>query len=365
VTAPSSPVERSTGFYAPELDGLRAVAVGLVLVSHFSPTLARLADWGSFGVRLFFVLSGFLITHLLLRARERIDTGTGAVGGELGVFFVRRIFRLWPVFFAALIGAYALKIELTRDTFFWHALFASNHLVFHLQSWPGQLSHFWTLAVEQQFYFVWPFVVLVVPLGRLPWVLVGMCLAGPAFRALVLFSHFSEPSFAHILLPGCLDLFGLGGAIAWAWRHGRLGHLLSVKNLRLLLLAFGLWLALGALLKPSEMPSYFWCVADTTVQSVGFAALLVFLLRTPGGRLAGFLRSRPLAYLGRISYGIYIYHNFMHRIGPSVLRRLTGENYFSSEPAHVLFLVSLTLVFAVVSFHFFEEPVRKLGRRLL
>ena len=102
---------RSTGFYAPELDSLRCLAVGAVFITHFSWTLKSYADWGVTGVRLFYVLSGFLITHLLFRARARCEAGQLGATLALRQFFVRRIFRLWPLYYASLAAAYLLQVD--------------------------------------------------------------------------------------------------------------------------------------------------------------------------------------------------------------------------------------------------------------
>ena len=103
----SQATRRSTEFYAPALDGLRCFAVLGVLFVHFSPTLRGMMDTGSWGVRLFFVLSGFLITRSLLQTRKHVDAGQTSIQSALRAFFIRRIFRLWPVYFFCLAIAYA------------------------------------------------------------------------------------------------------------------------------------------------------------------------------------------------------------------------------------------------------------------
>lgn len=359
---PAAPA-RSTGFYSAELDSLRCLAVGGVMIAHFSPTLAKFAAWGDLGVRLFFVLSGVLISLVLLRARERIAAGQSRAAA-LRHFFIRRIFRLWPLYFASLVLAYALKLDGTESGIFWHLGFATNYYVFLHHDWPVLLSHYWTLAVEQQYYIVWPFAFLLLPRRWLPVLLLATYIAGPASRAYHALSPNAAPLFDYVLLSSNLDYFALGGGVAWLRHSGRLEALLSRRSLRALLLAAGCWILLGSWLMYQDLRPAYWVVYDGLLQGIGFAASIVFLLQHPDSLAGRVLRLPALVYLGQISYGIYIFHNFMHRIGPSVLRHTWGTNYFASETAHVLFLSALSLLAAAVSYHLFEAPIRRLGQRL-
>lgn len=354
--------DRSTGFYAPELDGLRCVAVAMVMITHFSPTLSRVADWGNIGVRLFFVLSGFLITTVLLRSRDRVDAGKSTRWAALDRFFSRRIMRLWPVYFLCLFLAYAFHVSGTYTSIWWHALFATNHYVYTNRDWPTLLSHFWTLAVEQQFYVIWPVVLLWIPLRAVPPLLLGVALVGPLSRGFLVLTGATTPDFVGVLLPCCLDLFALGGAIAWALRHERPRWLPARLDRGWISAALVLWLVVGTALRCYGRTIPGWPVYDGWIQAIGFASLIAFVIQHPENRFCGILRHPWVVYLGQISYGIYIYHNFMHRIGPALLRRVIGQNYFESETVHVLYLTALSVTVAALSYHVFENPLRKLGR---
>ncbi len=363
----SQATRRSTEFYAPALDGLRCFAVLGVLFVHFSPTLRGMMDTGSWGVRLFFVLSGFLITRSLLQTRKHVDAGQTSIQSALRAFFIRRIFRLWPVYFFCLAIAYAFNIELTRQTIWWHLLMATNQYVFHMQSWSytGLLSHFWTLAVEQQFYIFWPFVILFAPKRRMDLLLLAVLIAGPFSRELILAMRWSNLVTLYTPLACCLDFFAIGGAVAWGHDEGWLDRFASTLRLRLLLMLAAGWLLWGTLLLKIDgrYPAH-WPVYDPLFQALGFAALIVYLLQRPEGLIGRCLRFRAFVYLGEISYGIYIIHNFMHRFGPSLLHHIWGINYFPNELAHVIYYIALSITAAAASYHFFEKPVRRWGRRL-
>ncbi len=149
-----------SGSYRPQLDGLRAIAVMAVVFQHFAPSgWSKVIPWGGLGVTLFFVLSGYLITGILLKGREE--------PGMLRHFYIRRALRIFPVYYATLLIAALLAIPPVRETFWWHAFYLSNVLFALKNSYFGAVSPFWSLAVEQHFYLIWPWVVLFVPRKRL------------------------------------------------------------------------------------------------------------------------------------------------------------------------------------------------------
>lgn len=363
VAAPAE--DRSTGFYAPALDGLRCFAVCSVFFEHFSATLVHFAEWGQWGVRLFFVLSGFLITRLLLETRVRIEAGRQSFGRALKTFFIRRVFRLWPVYYLCLAAAYILNLDVTRDTIWWHVLMASNWYVFHSQSWPGIISHFWTLAVEQQFYLFWPFVILFCRKRWLDLVLLAVLTAGPLARETLLFIGGTPLNVIYTPLPCCLDFFAVGGGIAWGHKSGWLARVTTTLRLRLLLVPFLGWLVYGSILKYAGYPlPPHWPVYDPLIQALGFGATIVYLLHRPDGLASRCLSLSPFVYVGQISYGLYIIHNFMHWFAPGLLFHTLGIRYMPNELAHVAYYIILTTVIAAISHQFFEDPVRRWGRHL-
>src|SRR6478735_4517700 len=129
----------------PQLDGLRAIAVGCVMAFHFIPGVEQIAPLGSIGVRLFFVLSGFLITRILLASREQ-DLATATKS-----FYIRRSLRIFPVFYLVLAITWAMNIGPVRSTIGWHVTYLTNAYLFDRGSWHGSISHLWSLAVEEQF----------------------------------------------------------------------------------------------------------------------------------------------------------------------------------------------------------------------
>jgi peptidoglycan/LPS O-acetylase OafA/YrhL len=155
--------------YMPQLDAIRAAAIFLVMIQHWAPTLTQIAPWGGIGVRCFFVLSGFLITGILLRARDLIDAARTTRGFQVRQFYIRRSLRIFPIYYLTLIVACALGLQVVRDTFWWHAGYLSNFYIASTGIWHGYISHLWSLSVEEQFYLIWPALILAAPRRWIPW----------------------------------------------------------------------------------------------------------------------------------------------------------------------------------------------------
>lgn len=348
-----------------ELDGLRFFAVTGVMAVHFSPGwLAKLGPWGTWGVRFFFVLSGFLITQLLLSARTRVDAGRSRARGEFFQFCIRRALRLWPTYFLAIIGAAAVGLTYARDMLPWNLFFAGNYYIVRHDAWPQLMTHLWTLAIEQQFYLLWPLLILLAPPGVIVTALRVLIVAGPLFRmAETAWGAGETVRFA--LLPSCVDYFAWGGLLAWTLsRTGERAPPISARACGWLAgLAFALCFAGfhgGAV---SFIP-LFWPALEGSMIAIGSALLIWHCAAPQDSWLKAGARFPVFAYLGRISYGIYLYHNFAHWAGPGLLRRVTGERYLSHEWAHVLYYVMLTVAISAASWHLLEKPLERLRHRL-
>jgi peptidoglycan/LPS O-acetylase OafA/YrhL len=304
----------------PQLDGLRAFAVLAVLVSHFGlgprlEGLARAADWGHLGVRLFFVLSGFLITRLLLERRRAIDAGVQSASSAIGRFYARRFLRIFPVFYACLLVTAILGVGHMREVVWRHAAYLSNFDgTLFAPAGAGRLlrdptsAHFWSLAVEEQFYLFWPALILFLPHRRTVQVIAGMIAFASVWRALwfVLGARFHS---AH--LPACLDTLGIGALLAcyaddYAGVRATFG-----RWLRLIGLAGAVILAAALAANAAGVLYRLRSVLLDLGEGIVFAAVVWRAAETRDDRLGRLLSARPLRYLGKISYGIYVFHAFM------------------------------------------------------
>lgn len=349
--------------YRPWLDGLRGIAILLVLLFHF-----RFVPGGFLGVDIFFVLSGFLITCLLV---EEWEAG-GAI--SLKRFYLRRCLRLWPAFFTLLLASGLLTVFLGTQAEM--AAYRREMLVAvcYLANWPSfhqtamnTLGHTWSLSVEEQFYLLWPllFVAMLrlgccrrrilqfLCLGILACVLLRMGLyglhrtPGPAKVANILQLYMGLHTRADTLLVGCL----LGLLAAW-------NRLPQSRR-------FVFWSGVAALLSAAALGylvlfraldhSQFYHGLFTAV-ALMVAIILVRLLAGPARFVTPILESRLLVSLGRFSYALYLFHiPIMHWWKPAGL----GWDY----PLETLQVASLSLAAAAVSYYAIERPCLRLKHR--
>lgn len=324
----------------PQLDGLRALAVACVMAYHFIPGVDRVAPLGAIGVRLFFVISGFLITRILLSSREL------EIPEALRRFYIRRSLRIFPLFYLVLALAAAINIGPVRDTIAWHVSYLTNIYLFNRGSWHGSISHLWSLAVEEQFYLVWPFVMLIVPERRLPAVITAMIVAAPVSRLLV------GGPMNSVLPLGCADALGAGALLALPSTRRPVMTAGAV---------IGVPLMFGAL---AFRYAGYWGVPLEIVLDCGVSLCAAWMVGKAAsgfsGAVGSILTARPIAYLGTISYGLYLYHGFM----PYVLGRYVSGVAEMAWPARALLLTMATVITAAVSWRVFEAPILRLKDRL-
>jgi peptidoglycan/LPS O-acetylase OafA/YrhL len=282
--------------YIPELEGLRGIAVLGVVFYHCHPRLAGTwlygaALWGWAGVNLFFVLSGFLITSILLETRDRPHYFRN--------FYARRVLRIWPVYVLVLAVVYAeapwfigLTIAQAVKTAPWLAYIFFVQNLFHI-ALPNALTQTWSLAIEEQYYFVWAPLVRFL---RRPWMLSALLLA--AFSSSPLFVHRPWITPTHTLIH--LDGIALGSLLAIGI------HVLPVSRRA--------WLGMGLGALVLGMAAAATIAAGTRflddALAVGFAGVVLAALASTGARnpVNAALRRGPLAFYGRISYGLYMIH---------------------------------------------------------
>jgi peptidoglycan/LPS O-acetylase OafA/YrhL len=301
----------------PALDGLRGLAIAGVLACHFGNAwpgagpldraVRAATDLGWTGVDLFFVLSGFLITGIL------VDS-VGAPGWWRG-FLVRRALRIFPLYYLALalFGLFGPALGLVDPWTFgrwgaWYWAYLGNWAYAARQGIPA-LSHFWSLAVEEQFYLLWPLVVLAARGRRLLAVTAGLVLLSPALRAWIVHGSGWPVGTAFRVTLGRLDGLAMGallavllrapGARAWVARAWPWAAALGAAGF----LALAAPLGFDMHRAPLEVWSH-------SLLAVAFGGVLVGAIF--GGWLPRALAAAPLRALGKVSYGVYVWHYFIH-----------------------------------------------------
>ena len=341
--------------YQPHLDGLRALAILGVLFEHFGLAFPEMLRCGPLSVRFFFVLSGYFITLSLWKVKAEIsESGTGSFL-PLFRFYLSRLLRIGPPFYLALIVGALFGIEEVRTNFFWLATFQANTYIAHLGYWPGAISHFWSLAVQEQFYMLWPLIVLTLPKRWFMPTMAAFIIFGLLFRVFCITTSISTLT-RWVTLFGCIDSFAVGALIAYL-RHSRLLdriHFLSKTVLFAMPLAAFAAFYLGRALMTLPEDNIFIALTES-VDAVFLAWALSAALTASGGRYTRLLSWSPLVYLGKISYGVYVYHVFVIVIAsPFLVPYGFTEDHFAL--GRIAILLVLTIALSSLSWHYLEQP---------
>jgi peptidoglycan/LPS O-acetylase OafA/YrhL len=337
------------------LDTLRAFALLLVMVEHYGGKALNdriPIGAGSVGVGCFFTLSGFLITGILLESFDAHVESKRAVWLD---FYVRRLLRLMPAFYAVILALVLMGIEPIASSWPWHVAYLTN--VWIALGHPDNV--FWSLSVEEQFYLFWPFVIAFAPRRYLLHAIAGIVVFSLLFKIGVWLAGFNTRDvnrllFGNLVLlsSGCtLAVVSYRGARAnwFGWYTGRTAQRFKAAA----------WLCLaGAILSWSLFPKdgglvrYF--TNDLLCGTFYAWVVLQAALGIEGG-LKWVFDSALLQYIGRISYGLYLVHNWM----PDIVQKYLGP--MPKYEAGPIVLAS-TFAVCILSWHFFEKPVLGLKR---
>lgn len=336
-------------------DGLRAIAFLLVFASHKIHFRHAYTDsFGDVGVWLFFVLSGFLITRILARSRAEIESGLSTVPNSLGRFYLRRTARIFPPYYLLLASFAAGSLFVPVDYFgrsekLAYLLYGTNFLIAARSGWVGDFGHFWSLAIEEQFYLLFAPLVLLVPRRHAMSVCLAIISAGIVTKIALEARHASAVSIDVNSLIN-FALLGFGGVIglrasrrAPKWFIGGSAQVAVLSLYLALPVAFGTWSQIWPLL------------GGLSVVLVGILLFQIF-----HGQQSWFvtvLELLPFRKIGRISYGAYLIHNFVHfGVIENFLRHI-GAEIAAPRPAQVLAELAISLVLAAFSWRYFERPI--------
>ena len=345
----------------PQLDGVRAIAILLVLVCHAENyNCIDLGGWGKkgwIGVDLFFVLSGFLITGLLAEAKERQHYFRN--------FYGRRALRILPLYFVTLGAAYlamragALPEYSGRYSWLPYVLLVQNLVI----SAPGfhALGATWSLAIEEQFYLVWPWLVKRLSLDTLRNILLLAIVVSPLLRTLSFTVDWTPYlRYKHTLLR--LDGLAMGGWVA-LWLRSQFFELARLRAASRIALAAGIPLAVW-LVPESAFDNTPPAITMSAVALSGTALLGFALLGNRTGSLLGqVLAWAPLRYVGKISYCLYLVHMPLldWLTGPS-MQAWSVRTFGAAQPITLVLYVTLTFGLATLSWYGFERPILRLKR---
>jgi peptidoglycan/LPS O-acetylase OafA/YrhL len=356
--------------YMPQLDALRVFAVTAVLLEHYwgkLPFALERLNWGFLGVHLFFVLSGFLITGILLGCRDTAGEMKQNRWFSIRQFYLRRFLRIFPLYYFVIAVAFAANLEPAREIMVWLITYTLNIFVSHQGAWStaGRLGHFWSLAVEEQFYVAWPLLVLFAPRKWLVPMTVVLISLGPLYRLYAVINNpngFTDHAYtATAFTLAALDTLGLGALLAMA-HHSSYPKRMLQKSLNRLVLPIGsgaTFLLYALVYFKIDWKAYA-VFADLTVGLV-FCWLVSWASLGFKGIIGTILAAKPLVYTGKITYGIYVYHNFVPLFLTSLFAQI-GLEYPKWGPTNFALSSVATLMVASLSWHLFEQPLNNLKR---
>lgn len=341
--------------YFKGLNGVRAIAAMVVLVCHIDQ-FSRLFNvekigfhehgMAGYAVDMFFVLSGYLITYLLLAEKEKTKTIS------LKKFYLRRIFRIWPIYYLAIVIAVVLiYFNLGTGPRNWifslglYTFFSAN-VAYVMDLSISSIVPLWSVGVEEQFYLLWPHLVKKTPHYFLAFVSFYLLFV---ILKLAMYTIFSPESAAYFFMAySSLNIMCMGaiGALIVYFKHPVLSVLYR-KEIQII--AWGV-LIYSCIYKPLHLFTFI----DQELNSLFYLIIIVNVSTNKDSLIS--LENKVMNYLGRISYGIYVYHMLVLFTLPSLLSYLGVElNYFSMFG----FVTMTTLLTATVSYHYFEMPFLK------
>jgi peptidoglycan/LPS O-acetylase OafA/YrhL len=338
-----------------QLDTLRALAMGLVMTEHYGGRAINdhiPIGAGSVGVGLFFTLSGFLITGILLQSFE---AGVESKGRAWLDFYARRLLRLVPAYYAVIAALVLLGIAPIATSWPWDMAYLSNVNIAR----GGTETVFWSLSVEEQFYLFWPFVIGFAPRRWLVPAIFAMIGFSLLFKLGVVLGGYNTRT-ANRLLFGNLTLLGAGCLLAvvsyratrancFTWYEGAVRQWFTLVAWTCLALAVLSW---SLFPKEGGMVRYF---TNDLLCGTFYAWLVLQAAIGVRGPLKSVFDNGVLQYLGRISYGLYLLHNFM----PDIVARLFGPMpKYQAAPI----VLALTVGTCILSWHCFEKPILGLKR---
>jgi peptidoglycan/LPS O-acetylase OafA/YrhL len=353
------PLPRTALPYQPELMGLRAVAASMVILGHWLQLSFPLDEVGLLPL---YAVSGYLISGIIWQ--NNLYWGApGRWWQRLGYFYARRFLRTVPPYYVALALGALLPLATLRQHPAWFLLFSSNILCYKLQQWPEGVGHYWSVAVEEQFYLLWPLLLgLLHRRERWLWLLIMVSFSYRAYGAF--YATPAAPVFATVLLPSCFDLFAAGALLRLHTHNAAASCPAKLRRSgELALTAWASWWGIWWLTRPCEQV---WVIIYPGLGALASYFTLKWLLQSPP---QAYWLTRPWAqWLGQRSYGLYLYHLML----PVFYQRLLYHLLPASSPWRqwwlqplptLVVLTPLLLLLCTASWRWLEAPLTKLKTR--
>ncbi|HMT28326.1 MAG TPA: acyltransferase [Bacteroidia bacterium] len=355
--------------YIKGLDTLRAFAVIFVIIEHWwlpidTGNRETLVVWirglipdGGFGVDLFFVLSGYLITGILIDAVQKNPNDKWRI---MKNFIIRRSLRIFPVYYVTIFFLLWIGYPDVKEHLGWFLTYTSNILSYTTQSF-NKFSHTWSLSVEEQFYLIWPWFIVFVNPKYLKYVFFGALIIGIATMIFTMQILHNWAGF--LLMPSCMQAFGIGGLYAWVK-----GKPAETKFKDVIKQLFPAALLAHFFFTFSSNHGEPYAFLFLTVNSIISVWLIQRVIDNKSEWIRKyFLENTVLNRIGQVSYGIYLFHFVLTPIYEKYAAKLVTWDdpmgmYLLDWKYNYIIRLAILLIIAFSSYHFFEKPVMNLKR---
>jgi peptidoglycan/LPS O-acetylase OafA/YrhL len=364
--------------HVPALDGLRGLAIIMVLFVHFigdaqphtafERVLMKASNYGVWGVDLFFVLSGYLITGILYDSRRSPHYFRN--------FYMRRILRIFPLYYGVLFvlfflfplipSLYPAGLEESSLHQAWVWPYGINLFIALRGTWAlPYISHFWSLAVEEHFYLLWPVVVLAASHKTLLRICAGCAVFSLALRIVLSQAGLNEIS-VQVLTPCRLDALCTGGVLAVATRSDAREALIRAARIAALVLAASILLVSAWSATTHLLPGVFHPIRSFLIALFFGALLLVCVHAATGDPIGRFFNHPAMRFFGKYSYGIYVFHGIIafflsDRLTENILAGFIGS-HLAAVLLQAMAGVGLSVLISVASYEWFEKRFLNLKR---
>jgi len=337
--------------YYKNLDTVRCFAAVSVIVYHWLPDAMGNFPLVKFGVDLFFVLSGFLITEILLRSKKKIGAGNITTGGVLKSFYIKRSLRIFPIYYLLIGLLFLCRVPAVLNNWPFLVTYTSNFHMYLTQTWMPPVSHLWSLAVEEQFYILWPFIILLIPRKWLLFLVSTVILLSLVFVLV----ESGKSEFVFMLPFSCMSTLGAGALLAYIKNEipGLLARIArwSLPTFLVAAIVFCIWYA-----------SFSFFVQHILIAFLSFW-LIVYCITSSNHWFNSAFSNPVTSYLGKISYGLYLYHNPIPSLVQSAnarVGRALGHSFGTGHNIILLESLFVLLVGTALSWFFFEKPINSL-----
>ena len=346
-----------------QLDGLRFFAVTSVMFAHWIKwkldfELIKNIPFTN-GVILFFVLSGFLITKILLTNKDKYEAESKNKTSLIKSFYIRRALRILPIYYLVVFATVAINYQYARELFPWLATFTINIYQSIENISVGDFNHFWSLAVEEQFYLFWPWLILFTPRKHFLKLIIGIIVLSIAYKTYIYFFVFKWMASSYFVLS-CADALAIGALVAYIslYHQGISKKLSSVfvllPTVTLYIITRVITLCFNLSTIKNVFDEFLYAIVASIIVNRASRQEFTFIAHT-------ILQNKFVVYCGKISYGMYLYHLFIPFVYFYVQSK-TGlhiDNLF----LYFLSLYFTTFVLSHFSWILIEKPINNLKNK--